>query len=92
MQLGVGASMDVEATVARAAKYGAKRVSIGMMSLPGFVENGYPGRDVRPYRALKVLNSDWRDPFSSAVHAFQASSFPSTIGATIIPIAFPPMW
>ena len=67
MQLGVGASMDVEATVARAAKYGAKRVSIGMMSLPGFEENGYPDpsalRDLKGKledAGLQATDAGWR--------------------------------
>ena len=49
MKVGIGASSDVQATVARCQKLGVECVYIG--SLPGYEENGYP--DANRLRELK---------------------------------------
>jgi len=42
MKVGIGASLDVQATVDRCKQIGVQRVYIACASLPGYQENGYP--------------------------------------------------
>jgi sugar phosphate isomerase/epimerase len=51
MEVGIGASSDVAATVERCRQLGVKRVFISCASLPGYAEHGYP--DAAALRAFK---------------------------------------
>ncbi len=51
MKVGIGASLDVQATIDRCKQLGVERVYIGCASLPGYQENGYP--DLTSLREFK---------------------------------------